>query len=296
MDIDIGICTFRRPQVADTLRSLAKLTGQPEWNLKIIVADNDDKPDAKTLIDDTALQTGLCVVYVHAPARNISIARNACLVEATAPLLAFIDDDEVVTPGWLSALLETLTRTGADAVLGPVRALYDVDCPTWMQRGDFHSTFPVEAKGEIITGYTCNILFRRDAMPFQGLRFRESLGRSGGEDTVFFSNAYKKGARITYAPGAVVNEAVSPDRQSFAWLARRRFRAGQTHGLLILEDTRGARLPNLAKAMAKAIFCFAAAFILVIKTDRAHYWILRGMLHCGVAARLLGKRERVYYG
>jgi succinoglycan biosynthesis protein ExoM len=296
LGIDIGICTFRRPQIADTLRSLAKLTVQPEWNLRIIVADNDTEPSAQTLIRDTASHTGLRVVYIHAPARNISIARNACLAAANAPLLAFIDDDEVATPAWLGALVETLARTGADAVFGPVRAIYNGNSPAWMLKGDFHSTVPVEVKGEIITGYTCNVLFRREAAPFQGLRFREDLGRSGGEDTVFFSNAYKKGARIAYAPGAVVNEAVAPDRQNFVWLARRRFRAGQTHGLLMLEDRPRTRLPNLAKAMAKAIFCFAAAFILVIKMDRARYWILRGMLHCGVVARLLGKRERAHYG
>jgi hypothetical protein len=36
-------------------------------------------------------------LYVHAPARNISIARNACLDAADAPLIAFIDDDETAT-------------------------------------------------------------------------------------------------------------------------------------------------------------------------------------------------------
>ena len=62
-------------------------------------------------------------VYLHAPARNISIARNACLEAASAPLVAFIDDDEIARPGWLAGLVADMDAPNADVVFGKVAAL-----------------------------------------------------------------------------------------------------------------------------------------------------------------------------
>jgi succinoglycan biosynthesis protein ExoM len=64
-------------------------------------------------------------------ARNISVARNACLDAATAPLVAFIDDDEVASPEWLVALVGTWESSNADVVLGPVQALYGARLCGW---------------------------------------------------------------------------------------------------------------------------------------------------------------------
>jgi glycosyltransferase involved in cell wall biosynthesis len=55
------------------------------------------------------------------------VARNACLDAATAPLVAFIDDDQVASPEWLVALVGTLESSNADVVLGPVQAVYGPD-------------------------------------------------------------------------------------------------------------------------------------------------------------------------
>ena len=44
--IDICICTFRRPHVAETMRSVSKLALRPGWKVNIIVADNDVVPSA----------------------------------------------------------------------------------------------------------------------------------------------------------------------------------------------------------------------------------------------------------
>ena len=184
-------------------------------------------------------------------------------------------------------------------VLGQVQAVYGPECPDWMRRGDMHAPKPVWVNNEIRTGYTCNVLFQRTAPSIQGLRFREELGRSGGEDTVFFSTVYKAGGRFAYAPEAIVTEDVSPDRAQFSWLLKRYFRSGQTHGVLVLEDKGTsflARIKGAAIALGKAIFCFGGAICTVSKDVRFRYWILRGTMHAGVVSRLLGIHELKQYG
>ncbi|HEU0118085.1 MAG TPA: glycosyltransferase family 2 protein [Alphaproteobacteria bacterium] len=295
--IDICVCTFRRPQIADTLQSLAQLKLRPDWKIHVIIADNDETPNAQTTIEATALKYGLDFQYIHAPARNISIARNACLTAATAPLLAFIDDDEKATPEWLEALITRMNDAHADIVLGPVKAIYGRGVPGWMERGNFHSTKPVWVRYKIITGYSCNVLIRRTHPAFRDLRFHEDLGRSGGEDTVFFSEAHKAGAKIEYAANAVVTEIVASERAEIKWLIRRSFRSGQTHGYLLLLKAHPifTRIKNVPMATAKSFFCFAMS-ILNIKPERGLYWLLRGTMHAGVVARLLGVRELQPYG
>lgn len=293
LSIDICVCTFRRPHLADTLRSISKLLLNPTWRVNIIVADNDDTPSAKEMTESVARETSLPVLYIHAPARNISIARNACLNKATGDLLAFVDDDEMVTPEWLEAMITTYQQTNTEVVLGRVRAEYESNCPDWMRNGDFHSTKPTWVNGQIITGYTCNVLFNRTAKSIAGLRFRADLGRTGGEDTVFFSTIYKAGGRISYAPEALVTEVVPANRANLLWLVKRRYRSGQTHALLLLEASGFGllhRIENIAMAKGKALLCFVMALPNATHPERLRFWLLRAALHVGVISRLLGKK------
>ncbi|TIX15341.1 MAG: glycosyltransferase, partial [Mesorhizobium sp.] len=77
--IDICVCTFRRPELADTLRSIAAMDRPAGFEIGVVVADNDDQPSAQALVKALAQELKLPIRYRHAPARNISIARNACL-------------------------------------------------------------------------------------------------------------------------------------------------------------------------------------------------------------------------
>lgn len=290
VSVDICICTFRRPFLAETLASLAALVVDGV-DLRVIIADNDTAPSAQNLVDTARQGLPFPITYVHAPSANICIARNACLDAATADYIAFIDDDETVSPQWLAQLLAKAQATGADAVLGPVRAIYDPATPDWMARGDFHSTLPVVSDGVIRTGYTCNVLIRR-AKPFAALRFNLALGKSGGEDTDYFLRLTALGGLIAQAPGALVYEPVPRDRAAMAWLIRRRLRMGQTHGMLLA----GARPKAVAIAGAKAVYCLAMTGMTAFSPISRRKNFLRAVLHLGVVGGIMGVRQAAHYG
>lgn len=290
VSVDICICTFRRPFLAETLRSVAALAVQ-DVALRIIIADNDTTPSARELVAAAQHKMPWPITYLHAPAANICIARNACLEAADADFVAFIDDDETVSPQWLSQLLAMAHASGADAVLGPVQAVYDPATPGWMVRGDFHSTAPVVRNGAIRTGYTCNVLIRR-AGPFAALRFDLALGRSGGEDTDYFHRLTALGGTIAQAPGALVYEPVPPDRAAMGWLIRRKLRMGQTHGMLL----GGTRPKAIAIATAKAVSCMAMAGLTAFSPIQRRKNLLRAVLHMGVVGGIVGVRQAAHYG
>lgn len=295
--VDIAVCTFRREALAETLASLARLIVPPGVRLRVIVADNDAEPSAHARVEAAAAHLSMDVLYVHCPAGNISIARNACLDQADADFIAFVDDDETVEPHWLDRLLAEAAKNEADVVLGPVRALYRADAPGWMRQGDFHATRPVWVKGEIRTGYTCNVLMRLAAPALAARRFDLSLGRSGGEDTAFFDQVHQAGGRIAFASDAWVNEPVPSSRASFTWLAQRRLRMGQTHGRLLAERHDGAaRMSAAVLAAGKCATCLAGAGALAFLPVRRNRLLLRGLLHAGVIGGLFGARAIEPYG
>lgn len=291
--IDLCICSYRRPELFETLMAVARQTGIAPSELRVIIADNTASGETRALAERAAAQLPLALHYVHAPAANISIARNACLDHATAPWIAFIDDDEIPAPDWLGHLLAEAGRGHWDVVLGPVKALYPDDAPAWARDGDFHSTYPVRVAGTIRTAYTGNVLFRRELVERNNLRFRLDLGRTGGEDEDFFYRIFDAGGRIGFAPQALVYERIPVTRANMNWLLRRNFRAGQSHGARLSQ--RQSRMRGVALSGAKAAFCAAGAIVWGFHAVRRNRYLARAALHMGVVARLSGWRAIELY-
>jgi succinoglycan biosynthesis protein ExoM len=288
-DIDVCVCTYRRPAVAGTLASIAALEGLGDLTVRVVLADNAETPDAAELARQAQQQLGLEIAYRHAPSRNISVARNACLDAARGDWIAFLDDDETASAPWLAELLAEAQAGRWDAVLGPVDAIYPPQTPAWIRAGDFHSTRPVWVRGAIETGYCGNVLIRRALVQRAGLRFDPALGRSGGEDVDFFYRLREAGGRIGFAPRASAVETMPADRLALGWLLRRRFRSGQTHGHQLRRRLRGiSAVGALALASLKAGACAAGAAAMLASERRRNGMLARAALHCGVVCRLAG--------
>lgn len=295
--IDIGICTFRRPQLAEVLHSLAEMDLPETAGIRVIIADNDDTPSARAVAEAASLPFE--IVYLHAPGRNISIARNAVLNAAQADYLAFIDDDETADPAWLRDLYREAVRSGADVVFGPVVAQYPPEAPEWMVKGDYHSVILPPPPAEVATGATCNVLINRRSAACRDQLFDLALGRSGGEDTVFFRRIGHRGGTLRVAPGARVYEKVAPARLSLQWLLERKIRSGQSHAealLQVLDSQLKTRASLTLSAAGKALFCAALYAASAFSRERRNYWLIRGSLHIGVIKKCLGGKEKTLYG
>lgn len=295
--VTVAICTFRRAAVLDCLRSIAAQQLR-DLNQRVLVVDNDDADTARLAIETAGRELGLDLRYVHAPGRNISIARNACIENCETEWLAFIDDDETASPDWLQKLIDRTRETPpVAAIFGPMQAIYDETAPGWLKRGDFHSAAVVLVDGEIRTGYAGNSLIDLHHPAVRGQLFDLALGKSGGEDTDFFDRLYRNGGRFDYAADALVRERLTADRQSLRWFLRRRYRSGQTHGRLLARQHRGlGLLTQLGLAGAKAVICLGMCVITLPRPVTWRRWLMRGVLHAGVVARLFGQQEATLYG
>lgn len=298
--VAIGLCTFRRASLVQTLESLALQTGIGDVECCVIIADNDETQSALPLVKKSQIDHPLQLHYIHAPAFNISVARNALLETAqslNADFLAMIDDDETASPDWVRHMLEEMSSTDSDVVVGKITAIYRSDTAAWLQKARPHDTAPViQRDGRILNGYSGNVMLRLSSPFLQGHRFNPELGQTGGEDDLFFRTMVRAGGKIGYAPEAVVLEEVPEARESLQYLLLRKFRAGQTHGLITQPDRGGTHgVVHLTKAASKATVLLAWAGLNVFRPERRMKALLRASLHAGVCSHLLGKKTLELY-
>ena len=285
--VTVCICTFRRPSgLAEAMASVAGQRLPPRVRLKLVVVDNDREPSARRFVERFASDADFAVAYRHCPGENISIARNGALDATTTRWLAFLDDDERADPDWLARLLAH--SAVAQAVFGPCEAVYAAHAPTWVRRGDYHSNRIVRRNGVIETGHTCNALIDAAFVRRHGLRFDVELGRSGGEDTIFFHSMRRCGATLAYAPEAIVFEDVAVGRATLGWVARRRYRAGQTYALMLRRFSPRRYALWAWTSPMKIAFCSFAGAATGFDAARASRWAMRGVFHLGGLSYALG--------
>jgi succinoglycan biosynthesis protein ExoM len=279
MDVTVAICTFRRAHVFETIKSIEKQVGIHAYRVGILVIDNDESDALRAEVELAAKTCTLPLEYVHAPSKNISIARNAALDNVRSKWLLFIDDDELASPHWLSESMKLRDR--AEVVVGRVEATYGDTLAPWVARCDFHST---RLEGTPNTAYAGNALLNLDFIQKHDLRFDLALGKTGGEDTIFFRELSERSGRIVYAPDALVYEPVPEGRATMDWIKLRKFRAGQTHGLVTRTFDPSAFRTLAFSAGIKSVVSGVMALLTLPGTDRSRKWWARAHLHAGAVA------------
>ena len=229
-DVSIIIPTFRRPDgLAKATRSVMAQANPCGLALEIIIVDNDPDGSGRDMAEALMSETTLDIRYVHVPEAGVANARNGGLAASTAPLIAFIDDDEEAHPTWLCELVGAQRFHGADAVFGPVRArVPDGVADHHAYYAEFFSRFGPEESGPIQDYYGCgNSLVRRAALPGGDTPFSVDRNEIGGEDDLLFAQMKARGARFVWCEEAWVWEDPSPARASLAYTLRRAFAYGQ---------------------------------------------------------------------
>jgi len=229
-EISLVIPTQRRPGgLAVAARSAFRQTGVDAGRLELVIVDNDQIPSAEPVAAALAAEAPFPVIYVHEPAAGVANARNAAMAAASGALIAFLDDDEEATPGWLAALLETQRRHDADVVFGPVRgrAPDSVRDHRGYLEHFFSRTGPAES-GIIADYYGCgDSLVRRAALPHPTQPFSADRNQIGGEDDQLFGAMKRAGARFAWAADAVVHEDPVAERLTLDYALARAFAYGQ---------------------------------------------------------------------
>jgi glycosyltransferase involved in cell wall biosynthesis len=232
--VTAAVCTYNR---YDTLaKAIASVRGQtlPEGDFEILVIDNSPDHARSRVVSEGYLQIpNLHWVVEKTP--GLSNARNVATRLAQAPVIAFMDDDAIAAPNWLEALLATFEAFGdaAHVVGGRVDPLWGTPRPAWLPDSllgyvsvvNWGGTVRFAGEKEWVAG--TNIAFRVEALKAVG-GFPVDLGRKRGgqallsnDESEVIEKMARKGARLIYAPEAVVEHLVPAERLTQSWFRRR---------------------------------------------------------------------------
>lgn len=180
--------------------------------------------------------TGIEIVD-HRGVAGAGGTRNAGAELATAPLLAFLDDDVRARHGWLRELLAPLRDPGVVGAGGMTVPAWSGSRPAWFPEefgwvvGASFAGLPRDA-APVRNVWSENMIVRRDAFAAVG-GFRPGFGKLGltsltedDTDLCIRIGAGLPGARWMYVPTAVVDHEVPPERTTFAYFLRRSYLEG----------------------------------------------------------------------
>ncbi len=237
----VVICTYNRLRMLqEAVESCLRDASARGAAFEVVVADNSPSGHARQFAAGLAA-AGHAVRWVHASPPNISVARNAGLHEAAAPLVAFMDDDLVLEPGWLDHLLDTLDGSGADVAVGPVRPRFaEGGPPAWDPAGSrFTRVLPLASGTPLVVsgagrqrGFsisTASSLWRRATCFTDPAPFDPAFGASGGEDLDLFLRLERRGRRFVWCAEATVWETIPAGRTALRYQAMRAYSGSQVY-------------------------------------------------------------------
>lgn len=229
--VSIVICTYDRYDVLPVaLAALASEYSNARGNVEVLIVDNT--PIEKRL--PIPIFEDFEIMISDRP--GLSHARNLGIQNTRGDIIAFLDDDAEVAPGYLDALMEGFDRMeSAQAIGGCTRPVFPFTRPEWFSDSllgylsciDLGHEFRALRKGEFVVG--ANVAFRRDVFDMYGL-FDANLGRNGSKTLMSNEESALMNAighdKVFYNPKQQVLHHIPPDRLTTEWFRKRVFWQG----------------------------------------------------------------------
>ena len=242
-----------RNRAALLAKALSALTHQQlteKLDYEIVVVDNGSTDDTRQTVDEfSAAFPG--IRYVHEPRLGVSYGRNTGIQVSTAPIIAFTDDDNVVSESWVATIKSILdAHPDAWAVGGPIVADWPRDAPAWLDRQHWgplaildyggHSFYTSADDPRCLL--TANLAFRREVFERIG-GFSAEYPRC--QDHELLVRLWRAGGRALYAPELVVGAAIPSERLTRRyhreWHARHGHFSAQMRNEELLDTDGGLR-------------------------------------------------------
>ncbi|SRR6266567_1530553 len=123
LTVSIIIITYNRPFLLK--HCVERVLAQPYPHKEIIVVDSSSNDESEQVV---AQYPEVISVRLHGQRNNMPQARNTGMASSSGDIIAFIDDDAMVEPGWLDALVDTYRDKTVGATGGRIIATPEPYC------------------------------------------------------------------------------------------------------------------------------------------------------------------------
>jgi len=241
MRVSVVLCTHTLDRYHDLLDAAESVREQTYDDVELVLVSDGSEAVTKQFKRDFGDSED---VVITALAENSGLleARNHGATVASGDVVAFIDDDAIADPEWVSQLVESYEQQDAIAVGGKMVPEWVAGKPEFLPEefywlvGVTHRGFgpdgDADTAGEVRNTFGSNISFRRDAFLDLGGFDSEIGGRQGdanlqgGETELGARLRQESGQGVWYNPRAEVAHKVFEYRTEPTWLLDRAFWQG----------------------------------------------------------------------
>src|SRR6266702_1932988 len=121
--VSIIIITRNRPFLL--LHCLEHVLAEPYPHKEIIVVDSSSNDESEQVV---AQHPEVISVRIFGQRNNMPQARNEGIAVSSGDIIAFVDDDAMVEPGWLDALVDTYRNETVGAAGGRIISMPEPHC------------------------------------------------------------------------------------------------------------------------------------------------------------------------
>ena len=246
MKFTIIVCTRNRPKMlTNCVRSIQSLLIPNNCNIHLVIVENNDEPECKSLIEKLMkLTPNIGYTYCLEKRIGLSTVRNTSLetaVKSNPDWICFLDDDQFVEQDWLNSYHSIIQTNSADVYSGKVEYILPEnikpeDLPIWFKFPLTQFQFP-----DLITfdttgaGNTIAKASYFDGQPHE-YRFDDKFRFTGGEDFDLFGRIHTNGGVIKYVTDALAYEVIAMERISIKWVINKEFSNGNLSGFGLFDQ------------------------------------------------------------
>lgn len=133
--IDVVLRTHNRADLLGAAVDSLLAADRTGIALRLIIVDNASSDTTPQLLADLAAAHSGLIVPVREDRPGGQHALNAGIAAARAPIIAFFDDDERVSPQWLQVIAREFDDPATDFIGGPCLPAWDAPPPDWLPTG-----------------------------------------------------------------------------------------------------------------------------------------------------------------
>jgi glycosyltransferase involved in cell wall biosynthesis len=250
LDVSVVISTYNGAKVLPAALDSLLDQAAGDCRYEVIVVDNNSTDNTRQVIESYSAGTAMRLRYVFEPRQGVSYGRNAGILNAVAPIIAFTDDDVRVSCDWVRSIKALLDdHPEFDFVGGKVLPEWTAAPPGWLTDANWSPLALVDCGSAPVVVdldrqlclVTANLGVRRTLLDSVGLfapelqRVKDSIGSM--EDHELLIRCWRAGKQGLYAPDLIATTVVPPHRMTKEY--HRRWHTG--HGVFcarmrLLED------------------------------------------------------------
>jgi GT2 family glycosyltransferase len=198
-DLAVVIPSIGRARAQETVESIAASARAGDVPVEIALAWQS--PDAPPPLPD-------CARAVEVLPLGVSYAKNRALAWLSAPVVGFVDDDELVDPGWAAGIVSAFVdNPEIGAVFGAIAPLDDRGLPYCHFEGGEERRYAGESTPPWVVGAGGNMAVRRAVLERVGgfdVLFGPGTLAFCADDTDLVVRLLRAGEQILWTPDAVV--------------------------------------------------------------------------------------------